>query len=373
MTYTVRQLEQADLYAMQSEWDDLLGRSTADPLFMSWAWQASWWEVWSDELALELFLLAVYDENERLVGLAPMYAKSFRTPIGWQVNRLHMVGNAWKLGPTVRTEYVSFIVDTAHTVAVLEALAQHLAGSTWDELIIADADEQGMKAWEPALSKSLDISRLVRSESLGIVVATAGIFSDWVAALGKNTRLKLFNRRALFEDTFDGAFARWEDGESFLKTLNEFHLTRWGKPCFDDYAVDFHLKLLERLSFGQQAELSVLSAKGKAISVLYDIRAGNRVYNLQAGFCEHFHPKISLGTLHLGYAIERSFSDPRAASYDLLAGSGKNTFYKSHFKGEQVSFTTIEYVRSPVLKLAYRARGCLPSRMVSSVNRFFRL
>jgi hypothetical protein len=88
---------------------------------------------------------------------------------------------------------------------------------------------------------------------------------------------------------------------------------------------------------------------------------------------ENLNSKVSLGTLHLGYAIERAFRDTEVFSYDLLAGAGKNTFYKSHFRGEDVLFTTVEYVRSPVLKLAYSARGCLPSRLVSSINRFFRL
>ncbi|HLT14072.1 MAG TPA: GNAT family N-acetyltransferase [Marinobacter sp.] len=371
--YSVRAISQNQFSRMQVEWDALLERSDADPLFMSWSWQASWWEVWGSELGLQLLLLGVYDQESQLVALAPLYFNSFATPVGWRVKRLHVVGNAWKLGPTVRTEYIGFITDVRHKAPALEALASYLKREAWDELILADTSRQAMDEWEPELKKHVDVSRLVRSEAEGVAIDTSVEYSGWLAELGKNTRLKAFNRRAVFEGDLQGEWRAWTDAESFLELLNEFHQERWGKACFDGHAVHFHRLLLSRLSGNQQARLSVLNSRGKVLSVLYDIRAGSRVYNLQAGFAEEFHPKISLGTLHLGYAIEQAFSDPAVLEYDLLAGAGKNTFYKSHFKGRMVPFTTVEYVRSPLLKMAYGARGYLPQRLVTSVNRFFRL
>ncbi len=371
--YTVRECTQDQFMSLQDDWALLLDRSDADPLFMSWAWQISWWEVWGSELDLTLLLLAVYDENEQLVALAPLYVNEFTTPVGWRVRRLHVVGNAWKLKPTVRTEYVGFIADIRHKSAALAALAGYLKQEAWDELILADASLQTMAEWESQLDLHVNAARLVRSTAEGVVINTSGEYSAWLAGLGKNTRLKAFNRRALFEGELRGTWCPWSDPESFLSLLNEFHQERWGKACFDKHAVRFHQRLLARLSDNQQARLSVLKSGDKVLSVLYDIRAGNRIYNLQAGFSEQFHSKISVGTLHLGYSIEQAFSDPAVVEYDLLAGAGKNTFYKRHFKGQIVPFTTVEYVRSPVLKLAYGARGFLPQGLVSSVNRFFRL
>ncbi len=373
MTYTVRRLSEKEFFGLQESWDHLLEQSNADPLFMSWAWQASWWETWGDRLNLDLLLLGVYAPGDTLVGLAPLYLSAVSTPLGWKVRRLHVVGNAWKLGPTVRTEYVGVIVDRREQLAILQALGSYLAEVRWDEMIIADASARSMSMIESGLSHTLALSRVVRSESEGVVIPTQGQFTDWLSRLGKNTRLKAYNRRELFEGTLNGSFEEWQTPETFLALLNRFHCERWGKPCFDDNAVRFHEALLNRLSGSQSARMSVLRADNQIVSVLYDVRAGNRVYNLQAGFMQDFHNKLSLGTLHLGYAIERSFQDSSIVSYDLLAGSGKNTFYKQHFRGEQVLFTTVEYVRSPILKMAYGARGCMPPRLVSSINRFFRL
>jgi len=373
MSYTVRRLFERDFFNLQDQWDALLNTSNADPLFMSWAWQVSWWETWGNKLDLELLLLAVFDGDENLVGIAPLYLSSVTTPLGWKVRRLHVVGNAWKLGPTVRTEYVGVIVERRQQQSVMDTLSDYLAGLDWDEIIFADASARSMNMVETSLCDRLDLSRLVRSESGGVVIPVQGVFADWLARLGKNTRLKVYNRRDWFENSLQGRYEECHDPQRFLEQLNHFHWERWGKPCFDENAVRFHQAMLARLSRNQRPSLSVLTASGEVVSVLYDVQAGNRVYNLQAGFMENLNSKVSLGTLHLGYAIERAFRDTEVFSYDLLAGAGKNTFYKSHFRGEDVLFTTVEYVRSPVLKLAYSARGCLPSRLVSSINRFFRL
>nr|WP_245000342.1 GNAT family N-acetyltransferase [Marinobacter daepoensis] len=366
-------MTEAEFFSLQVRWDTLLGQSNADPLFMSWAWQVSWWETWGKALSLELLLLAVTDGEDNLVGIAPFYLSAVRTPLGWSVRRVHVVGNAWKLGPTVRTEYVGMIVDRRSQQAVLEALARYLGELDWDEMIFADASARSMMMVESGICSKLGMSRLVRSESEGVVVPVNGAFQDWLARLGKNTRLKVYNRRSLFQSALNGTYEDCQNPGEFLAWLNHFHGQRWGKPCFDEHALRFHKAFLSRLGGGQSAGLSVLKSGGEVVSVLYDIRAGNRIYNLQAGFAEGLHGKVSLGTLHLGYAIEQAFNRPDVLSYDLLAGSGKNTFYKDHFKGERVAFTTVEYVRSPVLKFAYGAKGCLPPSLVSSINRFFRL
>lgn len=66
-------------------------------------------------------------------------------------------------------------------------------------------------------------------------------------------------------------------------------------------------------------------------------------------------------------------SDSNILYYDMLAGYGINPFYKARFKGEEVGFTTLEFVRSPVLKLTYQCQAWLPERMKSRINRVFRL
>ncbi|MCR8915831.1 GNAT family N-acetyltransferase [Marinobacter panjinensis] len=374
----VRALSEKEFGSVEKDWARLLHTSTADPLFMSWPWLYSWWETWGSRLGLELVLLGVYlPDGKQLVGIAPLYRHRFRIAIGMKVTRLHFLGNAWRVSPTVRTEYVGLIVEPQREREVADAVARYLCATEWDELMIPDSQQINGGTFGKALAEHCNAIPLLRSESQGIRVDTTGSFRTWAESLGANTRLKAFNRRAVFEKELSGHWQPVEEDQvsqsRFMDSLNDFHQRRWGKPCFDRQALEFHLKLLGRLGSNQRPELSGLVADGKVVSVLYDIRAGERIYNLQSGYDESLHRKLSLGTLHLGYAIERAFHHPSVCCYDLLAGSGKKTFYKSHFHGQQVDFPTLDFVRSPILRAAYHCRPWLPGNLVSRINRVFRL
>lgn len=376
--FTVRVLSQNEFYALEKDWAELLSRSAADPLFMSWAWLYSWWETWGKSLDLELVLLGIYRPGEQaLVGIAPLYRHRFRIAIGMDVTRLHFLGNAWRVSPTVRTEYVGLIADFRMEEDVAREVVNFLKRKEWDELVIPDSRQFNGGIFGKILSDECNAVPVLRSESKGVRVDTSGSFRTWLGLLGANTRLKAFNRRAIFEKELGGHWDLVEKDQvnqsKFLDCLNQFHQIRWGKPCFDEKALQFHLNLLSRLSGDQRPDLSALIVGGTVVSVLYDIKAGESVYNLQAGFDEAFHRKLSLGTLHLGYAIERAFNQPSSHSYDLLAGSGKKTFYKARFNGQHVDFPTLDFVRSPLLRVAYHCRSWLPGSLVSRINRVFRL
>lgn len=77
------------------------------------------------------------------------------------------------------------------------------------------------------------------------------------------------------------------------------------------------------VSEGGEPQLLALRCGEQLISVLYNVKYQGCVYNLQSGFEESFHPKLAIGTLHLGYAIERAFQEEGTQTFDMLAGSGK--------------------------------------------------
>ena len=51
-------------------WTALLKRSKSDTVFLAWEWMYTWWECFKENK--QLFVLTVYDENENLVGIAPL-------------------------------------------------------------------------------------------------------------------------------------------------------------------------------------------------------------------------------------------------------------------------------------------------------------
>ncbi len=362
---------------MADEWRRCLTASRADPLFMSWAWLYTWWETWSQLLGLELLLLGAFDENGTLVGVGPFYRRVLRTPIGLRIARIHFLGNAWRIAPTVRTEYCGLILDRRHEEAGRKALLQYLASLEWDDLVICDIKAEELSTLEGAIQTGIvDLDQVVRLREEGIRIHTGGSFARWLDTLGRNTRLKLYNRRRHARDR--GGYSLNEadspdEINAFFCTLNQFHVRRWDEPAFDQEASGFHRRLLKRLEPPLQPRLSRLWIGGELVSVLYDIHLGSAVYNLQSGYLEDFDPKLSLGTLHFGFAIEAAFEEAECQYYDLLAGGGKNTLYKRHLKGEPTTLYTVQLVKHSALRFIYRHQVRLPDRLRQRINRMLRL
>lgn len=356
---------------MQASWQALLEQSSANPLFLGWQWQYSWWETWGDELGLELCLLQAW-QGDRLVGIAPLYLHTVPLLRLLPVRRLQFIGNAWKFRDTVRTEYLEFITPEDCAGDVCAAFAAYIENSLeWDDFVVCDllnstetwrqlAARQARSAW----------TMLERSRDYGIVVDTQGKFSDYLDGLGRHTRRKLYNQRALLEWMGAISFSRasTDNHNEHLATLNQFHRERWGKDCFSGHSLDFHRRFIARLPSHDVLDMNSILLDGRPVSTIYNIRLGGCLYNLQSGFDERLNDKLSPGTLHIGYSIESAFTNPGVTGFDLLAGKGKHEFYKSRFKGSLVQFRTIQLVRNRLLRVVYALYYLLRTSFVPRVQ-----
>jgi hypothetical protein len=374
---TVKSITEADFNAMSTQWRACLSRSEAHPLFMGWPWLFSWWETWGRTLGLDLVLLGVYDEQNELVGIGPFCRGELVTPLGFRVRRLYLMGNAWRIAPTVRTEYCGLIVNRDRAEQVWNVLIGAVSELHWDECVIGDMlQTESHRMMEEFDQSVLQLSKVVRMKDEGVLLNVRGSFREWLNSLGPNTRLKVYNRRDYLDKRGTLEFSPWRHDkfEDFIAVLNHFHDLRWGKPAFDDDAVLFHTRFKSRIiDCGGQVKCSQMKFDGERISVLYDVIVGDKRFNLQSGYVEDFDRRVSLGAMHLGFAIEDSFNDPDISHYDLLAGGGKHCYYKSHFHGEKVEFQTVQFVRRPMLKGLYYLQKRVPRRLAGYINRWFRL
>ena len=370
---SVRLVSEAGFAEMAQEWQACLEESAANPLFMSWPWLYSWWETWSQVLGMELVLLGVFDHQGRLVGIGPFCRRVLVTPAGARVARLYMIGNAWRLAPTVRTEYCGIIARQGYEQSVRVALDSALGRLEWDEVICTDVPVDQLANLQIGAFDGKGGNRIIcRTEDRGIRIETSGCFDDWLSGLGKNTRLKTYNRRTYLRKQGELVFRQHDEGRDgdFFERLNAFHVTRWGKPAFDREALRFHRLLLKRLHLcaGKPA-MTLILYNGRCVSVSYDLVVRGCRYNLQAGYEEDFSAKVSLGYLHLGFAIEAAFKEETTTAYDLLAGAGKKQFYKSYLNGDTVRFSTFQVVRSPVLKVLYHIQRVSPPFIARAFSR----
>ncbi len=359
--YTVTRIQFTELAGIQDEWLALLERSDANPWFLSPFWLSTWWTTWGSKQAdAEDIVLIARDEQGGLVGLAPLYRITDAVRGRVRANRIQFIGANFRRAGITRTEYLDFVLDQENRDAVLKALLDHLFGKfDFDELCLSD-----MRLDSP--SRPIILATGERSGALiryadhdsSTVLTLDGTFEDYLATLGKNTRLRVFNRRKVLEKEGEvrlRSFSRDELLEGF-DILSRLFESRWGSPIFTPEQLEFQTSLVAAMPETAELALTTVVLDSEPVSAVYDIRYGGVEYNFLQGFKADVHPKVSMGMLHFGYAIERAYASG-IRRFDFLLGKGKSSDYKEHFKGETVQTNTVQVVRKPILKLLYRLYG----------------
>ncbi|TBW50180.1 GNAT family N-acetyltransferase [Marinobacter halodurans] len=323
-------------------------------LFQTRAWQDAWWSVWGNTPGFRL----VREGQGKGSGL---YVDRYRFRGVLPIRCLQFIGTNYRRLSTPRTEYNGLAGSGQDAAGGIPGDYASLMDFPWSEAVFRDivqdaADHQALQR----LAQERGLAWREVASDAAYHVDTSGDFEDYVAGLGRNTRLRFFNRRKVLESLGDLSITNaWEaDPAVFFECLNDFHVDRWGSPCFGRDSLRFHRRFLDGLAAeGGAPELSLLRVNGEPVSVLYNVRFEGRTYNLQSGFVENFHRKVALGSLHLGYAIEDAFREPGTALFDLLAGQGKNSNYKQHIATGHVPLVSVMLVRSAFYKWLYRVKA----------------
>ena len=346
-----------DFFNGKEQWSNLLNSSDANKLFLSWDWVFNWWDIWGKKPNTQLYIVTVTANNE-LVGLAPLYINNTKI-VKKLINvvRLEILGSSYRSDEGIRSEYLEFIVKKGIESEVNNILFDYIYNQNiWDEMILSNLVQSGetCKTNQQFVNKSEAYYRIDLVEDT-YTIDTTHSFKDYISGLGKNTRLKLINRRNQLAKHGNISVEKisTHDIGNFIKTLNELHYQRWKQTCFDESQSKFILSIFNALGHKQITSCSLLKIDDRPISAMANITVDGTVYNLQMGFREGFDKKISLGTLHIGYAIEDSFNNNEIKSFDLLAGAGKNSNYKERISLPHTRLETSQTIRRPSLKLLY--------------------
>jgi len=339
-------------------WSELLAHSSADPLFLSWSWMSVWWQHWGGRPNDELIILAAY-QNGQLVGLAPLYKNVTRIlKRTFSVRRVEFLGTRYQGSSGFRTEYLQFIARDGFENEVTPLLFEYLFSRIkFDEVLLSDTNTANLNLDQHCPTKLLSnsIQRQLSSED-AYAINTSGSFSEYLSSLGKNTRLKLYNRRKLLSQYGDVKCVALDldtNINSAFEVLIPFHLSRYDNDGFKPTHINMLNSFVSTMGY-RQADSSILFLDERPLSVIINLRAQGRIYNLQLGFEQNFDKRISIGTLHIGYALEQAFNDPEITAFDFLAGHGKSENYKVRLSNQTCSLATTHIVINPILKLLYQ-------------------
>jgi Acetyltransferase (GNAT) domain len=343
---------------LQSErqWDDLLSRSAADPLFLSWQWLTQWWQCFGGTLAGSPEIRAFYRGAE-LVGIAPLYRRRMVRNGVVPVSSMQLIGLSWRDPAPLMSEYLDIVAAPGEAAAVRDACAASLlVQPSWNEALIGftAAGEEWCEAFRAHRAGPRQYIRELDRATSYQADLSAG-FASYLRALGQSTRRSVFSlrRRLAEQGVVSFQLVPAQEIDSTVAQLNRLHQLRWQRPAFSGARLRFQAALVSRLGARGELAVSRLSVGGEVVSVLYDIRKGNRQYNISMGFDPNLSSKLSLGLLHLGYALEAA-AERGVTRYDFLAGSGRSRDYKRYLSQSQRALCCVQVLRGRLLPSLYR-------------------
>jgi CelD/BcsL family acetyltransferase involved in cellulose biosynthesis len=332
-------------------WTELLSRSDADPLFMSWEWQWLWWKHHCDPTDSELSILAGYDAAGLLVGLAPLYLHR-TSHRGLGARRLESIGSNFRERAQVFSEYLDLIVDSRYAAPFIKAVAQVIsADPRWNDVVFANTPADGHAA--RMLSEHLGQQYVRSSDPLTSYSVQMPVdFGGYISSLGAETRRRAWNQRKklIAPELVDLHVAKVDDA---LDLLDRFHRERWGHAHYVGFRRLFNRAFAQLIGQRGGLHITELRSQGRPLSVMYNIRMGATEYNIQSGFDAAATKGISPGYLHFGYALERAARDG-IRTFDFLAGKGLNRDYKRDFCTQPKQLITVQSIRTKALAWLYK-------------------
>ena len=352
---TLQKWSIADWLANEAAWSRLVDLSKADALFQSWEWLTLWWQCFGDSLAAVPEILA-FQRSGELVGVAPLYRRRVVRHRLLPTTSVQLIGLSWR-DATPISEYLDVVATADEADAVRRACVRvMLDRAAWTEWIIGFTTAG--RQWRDAFARlELGQHQYVRDvdPSVSYQADLSGGFQGYLRRLGQSTRRSVWNlrRRLALRGAVSFELVSPAEIDVGFGELNRLHQLRWQQPAFAGAALDFHTRLAGRLASRGELAFSRLRVGGQVVSMLYDIRKGACQYNISMGFNPSFSRKLSLGLLHLGYAMEAA-AERQVSTYDFLAGSGQRSDYKRHLSQVHHRLSCVQVLRGFVLPSLYR-------------------
>jgi len=359
---TIKEWNEIQFRDSKIEWTQLLNKSNSDKLFMSWEWQYTWWDIFAAHNKLKLTLLAAYNENQMLVGLAPLFLIKARTKKLIKTTQLQFIGNIWRGEDTMRTEYLDFIVSPENSLSIKKTFLRYINNNiTWDEFYFSDLNKSS-STHDLITKKNILTNVYTRTmeEYKSYYLDTSKEFNNYLSERGKNTRSNLYNKRKKLESKGEVKVTKSSINqiEEHFTLLNTLHKKRWGKSVFNDKTLKFNTQLAKKMAERNALNFSVMSINEQPLSIQLNYIVNQYEYNIQGGFDEIFDKRLALGYLHTGYEIERAFKN-EILIFDFLAGEGKNTQYKERLTNTYHNITQLQIIKKNSLKTLYAIKDFL--------------
>ncbi len=312
---------------LQSEWNDLVQRSTSNRIFSTWEWKSTWWEAYEPG---RLWIITCRDENDRLLGIAPWF-------IGDNVERGRVVST---IGCKEVTDYLDVIIDKEHVEAVLNCFVGFLKDNAhqFDRLEFCNIAEDSTSYQNlPAVLRAHGFTIDISLEDVCPVIELPTTWEAYLNLLDKKQRHEL--RRKLRRSQGVNSEIDWyivgaqhNIHEQIDRFLDLMAASDPDKQIFlqNPQNVAFFKSIAQVLHNKGWLQLNFLTIEGNpaAAYLNFDYQGHILVYNsgLLPDQYGHLSPGIILLANNIRHAIET-----RHTVFDFLQG---DEAYKYHMGGQ---------------------------------------
>jgi CelD/BcsL family acetyltransferase involved in cellulose biosynthesis len=329
MSLAVHAYHDADGFErLAGEWNDLLRRSAADTIFLTLEFQRTWWQCLGEG---ELLILAVRDDTDTLVGVAPLF----------ETHNLQEQRALATVGCVEVADYLDFIVAQGQEEAVYTALVDYLTSSNapaWDLLDLCNIHEDSptLKLL-PSLAKARGWNVLTARDDVCPIVHLPGTWDEYMEMIDGKQRREIRRKlrrasaqapmewyivgpehdlEAELEDFLDLMAASSPDKEAFLTAQMRHFFRQLAQVMYDAGWLE-----LVFLRVGERKAAAYLS-------FVYN----NRVLVYNSGLDWRSFPNLGAGIVLTTHYIRHAIEQGREV-FDFMQGDER---YKYQFGGQDV-------------------------------------
>ena len=317
-------------------------------LFSSWLWTATWWKHFGGNGQARLIAIGAADGCP--ADTIALHTHVVRINRLLQIRRMELIGNHWQMDRSCPSEFVKdpVGVDT-NRAALVRSLQAAFARDDWDEFV-ACRIQRGSAFAEAVMeaAQELRMSVFVERENPSFFIDLTESWSSYTANLSGSVRRKLLHERKKLGQSITVQTVTSVEADEALSELEGLVTNRFGETAATASINRFFRDLAVSAGRSGQLDLTLLRVDGRTISIMYCLRYGKDVFFLRLGFQEVTDSRVSPGTLHLGYVLQKYLGSE--GRFWLLSGSGKTTHYKNSL-AKPVALSTIRVIRRPHLAL----------------------
>jgi CelD/BcsL family acetyltransferase involved in cellulose biosynthesis len=321
--------------ALQGEWNQLLKRSVTDTPFASYEWNKHWWDAYQ---AGELWLLAFRNENNVLIGLAPLFIATAEDD-----KRILRI-----IGSHDVTDYLDILADKDEADTVYEALVQALCTNLakFDAIDFCNIPAESPSYTKlPELLATKGFTSTTERQEVCPIIPLPDNFPDYLNTLEKKQRKELERKLRIAEAQDDSI--TWyivdeshdinAEAEKFMSLMAKSHPEK-AKFLENPQHVAFFRAIVPASMAAGWLQLNFLEVAGEPVAAYCNFDYNNEILVYNSGLDPNKASALSPGIVLLSYNIQYAIEAGRKV-FNFLRGGEQ---YKYRMGGQDTEIFNLK-------------------------------